>query len=138
MNLQGFDNKGLSLLWLATGNDNPLKAAIEDELQIRIQTSTNFSREWFFNLLFSGMKAFGVSFIPTSDSYKIYGHHRTLSFLFSDEEAEVCLNNIRQNPPVITNGNVRAKILVEDVPDDIMERMKEVGFNTTDVLEVLQ
>ncbi|MFM2307292.1 MAG: hypothetical protein RLZZ367_1961 [Bacteroidota bacterium] len=137
MAFENLDIKGLSLLWLATADDNPVKAAIEGELQIRIENNIYFSREHFVHLLLSGRRSFGVDFVPTSESYKNYGHHRTLHFLISDEEGEILLNNIRKTPPINTYGYVRAEILVENVPNDMFELMKNKGFNTKDVLDII-
>ena len=48
MELKQFDLNGLTILWQASIRNENLRAAIEQELQVRILTNTNFSREYFF------------------------------------------------------------------------------------------
>ena len=50
MNLQDLDIYRLTILWQASGGNPELKALIENELQKRIATNKNFSREYLFKV----------------------------------------------------------------------------------------
>lgn len=138
MNLQDLDAHRLTILWQASGGNPELKVIIENELQKRIATNTNFSREYLFKVLKIQNHAITISFIPTTDSYNEYGANVTIDLLLSNRELEEFLKNYSANPPMNTSGQLRAKALVKDkLTEDQISRLKNIGFHTNEILEVL-
>ena len=138
MNLQEIDVHRLTILWQASGGNPELKVIIEKELQKRIATNTNFSREYLFKLSKIQNHAITISFIPTTDSYNEYGANVTVDLLLSDIEMEELLRNYSSNPPINTNGQLRAKALVKDkLNENQLSRLENIGFHTSEILEVL-
>jgi len=138
MNLQDLDAHRLTILWQASGGNPELKVIIENELQKRIATNTNFSREYLFKVSKIQNHAITISFIPTTDSYNEYGANVTIDLLLSNRELEEFLKNYSANPPMNTSGQLRAKALVKDkLTEDQISRLKNIGFHTNEILEVL-
>jgi len=138
MDLKTFDLNGLTILWQASGGNPQLKALIESELKIRTETNTNFSREYLFKVSKVQNHAITISFIPTTDSYNEYGANVTIDLLLTDSEMEELLKNYSSNPPINTSGQLRAKVLVKDnMTEDQINRLEEIGFHTNDILEVI-
>lgn len=138
MNLQEIDVHRLTILWQASGGNPELKVIIEKELQKRIATNTNFSREYLFKVSKIQNHAITISFIPTTDSYNEYGANVTVDLLLSDIEMEELLRNYSSNPPINTNGQLRAKALVKDkLNENQLSRLENIGFHTSEILEVL-
>jgi hypothetical protein len=138
MDLKTFDLNGLTILWQASGGNPQLKALIESELKIRTDTNTNFSREYLFKVSKVQNHAITISFIPTTDSYNVYGANVTIDLLLNDSDMKELLKNYSANPPINTNGQLRAKLLVKDnLTEDNIKRLEEIGFHTNEILEVL-
>ena len=138
MNLQDLDAHRLTILWQASGGNPELKVIIENELQKRIATNTNFSREYLFKVSKIQNHAITISFIPTTDSYNEYGANVTIDLLLSNSEMEEFLKNYSANPPINTSGQLRAKALVKDkLNEDQLSRLENIGFHTNEILEIL-
>lgn len=138
MELKQFDLNGLTILWQASIRNENLRVAIEQELQVRILTNTNFSREYFFGVCKMRNHAITVSFIPTSDAYNSYGQHITIDILLDDTEMTEMIKNYSSKPPVNTNGQIKAKALVTDgLTAEQIDRLMNVGFHTNEILETL-
>lgn len=138
MNLQDLDVHRLTILWQASGGNTQLKDLIENELQKRIATNKNFSREYLFKVSKIQNHAITISFIPTTDSYNEYGANVTIDLLLSNSEMEEFLKNYSANPPINTSGQLRAKALVKDkLNEDQLSRLENIGFHTNEILEIL-
>jgi len=138
MNLQDLDVHRLTILWQASGGNTHLKDLIENELQKRIATNKNFSREYLFKVSKIQNHAITISFIPTTDSYNEYGANVTIDLLLSNSEMEEFLKNYSANPPINTSGQLRAKALVKDkLNEDQLSRLENIGFHTNEILEIL-
>ena len=138
MELKQFDLNGLTILWQASIRNENLRAAIEQELQLRILTNKNFSREYFFGVCKMRNHAITVSFIPTSDAFNNYGQHITIDILLDDTEMAEMIKNYSSQPPVNTSGQIKAKALVTDgLNAGQIDRLVNVGFHTSEILETL-
>jgi len=138
MNLQELDVHRLTILWQASGGNSQLKKLIESELQKRIVSNTNFSREYLFKVSKVQNHAITISFIPTTDSYNEYGANVTVDLLFDDVEMEELLKNYSAKSPINTSGQLKAKALVKDrLNDNQLSRLENIGFHTKEILEVL-
>jgi hypothetical protein len=138
MNFQEMELSHLIMLWQASDGNPPIKAMIEAELQKRIATNTNFSREYFFEICKLNHHAITVSFIPTSKAYELYGPNLTIDILLTEDEMQEMIKNYSSKPSVNTTGNIKAKILVKDnlTPEQI-ENAKNIGFDTSEIFEIL-
>lgn len=138
MNLQEIDVHRLTILWQASGGNPQFKSLVENELQKRIASNTNFSREYLFKVSKVQNHAITISFIPTTNSFNEYGANVTVDLLLSDIEMEELLRNYSSNPPINTNGQLRAKALVKDkLNENQLSRLENIGFHTSEILEVL-
>lgn len=138
MNLQDLDVHRLTILWQASGGNPELKALIENELQKRIATNKNFSREYLFRVSKIQNHAITISFIPTTNSHNDYGANVTIDLLLNDSEFEELIKNYSSDPPINTSGQLRAKALVKDkLTEEEMLRLENIGFHTNEILEVL-
>lgn len=138
MNLQDLDVHRLTILWQASGGNTQLKDLIEKELQKRIATNKNVSREYLFKVSKIQNHAITISFIPTTDSYNEYGANVTIDLLLNNSEMEEFLKNYSANPPINTSGQLRAKALVKDkLNEDQLSRLENIGFHTNEILEIL-
>lgn len=138
MNLQNLDIHRLSILWQASGGNPQLKRLIEIELQKRVVTNTNFSREYLFKVSKIQNHAITIIFIPTTESFNEYGDNVTVDLLLDDSEFEELIKNYSSNPPINTSGQLRAKVLVKDkLTEQQISRLENIGFHTNEILEVL-
>lgn len=138
MELVQFDLNGLTILWQASIGNQDLRQAIEQELQARILTNTNFSREYFFCICKMKNHAITVSLIPTSDAYNNYGQHITIDIILDEMEMTEMIKNYSSKPPINTTGQIKAKALVtDDITAAQIDRLKNVGFHTSEILETL-
>ena len=138
MNLKDYDLKSLSMLYKASSANPVLKDAINNELRLRIATNTNFTREFFFNLCYVRNKAVGINFNPASDAFKAYGENITVSVVFTEEEAAELIRNISKNPPVNTQGVLKAKVLVKgNLSEGQVDKILNEGFKTQEIIEIL-
>ena len=138
MNLQEIDVHRLTILWQASGGNPQFKSLVENELQKRIASNTNFSREYLFKVSKVQNHEITISFIPTTNSFNEYGANVTVDLLLSDIEMEELLRNYSSNPPINTNGQLRAKALVKDkLNENQLSRLENIGFHTSEILEVL-
>lgn len=136
MNFQEMKLSHLVMLWQASGGNLPIKTLIETELQKRIQTNTDFSREYFFDICKMKNHAITVSFIPTSKAYKLYGSNLTIKILLTDDEMEEIIQNYSSKPPIYTAGTLKATILVKDkLTQEQIENAEVFGFHTSDIFE---
>ena len=138
MDLKQFDLNGLTILWQASSSNQLLRNLIEIELQLRIASNKNFSREFIFQVCKIGNHAITISFIPTSESYNSYGDNITIDMLLDENEMSEMTMNYSAKPPLKTYGQVKAKVLVKDkLSAEQIELLATVGFNTRDILETL-
>lgn len=138
MNIAEFDIHKLTIIWQASDGNQELKGLIENELQKRVATNKNFSREYLFKVSKIQNHAITISFIPTTDSYNHYGANVTIDLLLNDSEFEELTKNYSSNPPINTSGQLRANALVKDkLNEDQISRLENIGFHTTEILEVL-
>lgn len=138
MNFQELDIRRLSILWQASRRNPQLKGLIENVLEKKIATNTNFSREYLFKISKIQNHAITISFIPTTDSFNEYGANVTVDLLLDDSEMEELLKNYSAKPPMKTSGQFRAKALIKDkLNEDQISRLENVGFHTNEILEVL-
>ena len=137
MDLKKFDLQRLTILWQCSDSNVELKNLIEDELKIRIQNNTNFSREYLFDVSKIQNHAITVKFIPTTDAYVAYGADVTVDLLLSDAEMVELLENFSAKPPLNTIGQIKARALVTDnMTEEQIAQLEEVGFHTTEILEI--
>jgi len=132
------DTASLTLLWGASVHNPEFKKAIEEELKLRIEKNKNFSREYFFKVCTINNHAITLKFIPTSNSFKNYGEHVTITIILDANEVKELMNNYSSDPPINTYGQLKAKLLVTD--DHTPEQIQNIatnGFNTGDIFEVL-
>ena len=138
MNIAEFDIHKLTIIWQASDGNQEIKGLIENELQKRIATNKNFSREYLFKVSKIQNHAITISFIPTTDSYNEYGANVTIDLLLNDSEFEELFKNYSATPPMNTSGQLRAKALVKDkLTEDQISRLENIGFHTNEILEVL-
>ena len=138
MEINKFDNNGLTILWQAAINDKSLRDSIENEIQKRIVANNRFSREYLFQVSKIQKHAITVSFFPTTDSFNFYGANVTIDLLLDDNELEELSNNYSSNPPINTQGQLKAKALINDnLSKEQIERLENIGFKTNEILEIL-
>lgn len=138
MDLTEFDLNTLEILWQTSNGNLDFKAAVENELRMRIVNNTIYSREYLFNVSQIQNHALGINFIPTSEAYNNYGPNITVSMLLDDEELIELGQNFIANPPVNTFGNIKAKALVKDsLTTDQINNLETIGFDTSNILSVL-
>lgn len=138
MNLQKIDIGQLNMLWEVSDGNPSLKHEIEIEFQNRITSNTNFSREYFFDICKIKNHAITVSFIPTSDAFRVYGPQMTIDIILSDEETKEIIKNYSAKPPVQTSGFIKARVLVNGkLTGEQIIKAAEIGFHTKDIFETL-
>lgn len=136
MDFSEMDLGHLIILWLASGGNIALKVQLETELQRRIAANTNFSREYIFGVSRIQNHAVGIEFIPTSVAYQRYGSNIVIEMTLTNEEFTEMLANRAADPPINTQGNIRARILVNgNLTPEQIEAAATVGFHTRDIFE---
>ena len=125
-------------MWQASIRNQDLRHVIEQEPQARVLTNTNFSREYFFGICKMRNHAITVSFIPTSDAYNNYGQHITIDIILDETEMTEMIKNCSSKPPINTVWQIKAKVLVTDgFTAAQIDRLKNIGFHTSEILETL-
>jgi hypothetical protein len=127
----------LTIYWQASGENLVLKSSIEAEIQKRIPSNRKYSREFLFQKSILERHSVGVIFLPTTDSFKYYGHNITIEISLDEFEFKEISTNYSSKPPINTAGHLKAKLLVNDnFNEDQIERLRTIGFHTNEILEV--
>ena len=127
MELEGLDIQTLGMMYLASENNQVLRAAIGEELQHRIADNNYCSRERLFQISIVQNHSIGINFIPTSDAFNSFGPNITVAVSEENNDLEELMQNYASNPPINTYGNIRLRVLVPDYLtqeqiDDLGER----------------
>lgn len=139
MNFQNMDLGHLILLWQTSDGNPELKQQIEIELQNRISNNSNFSREFIFDVTRVRNRACGIEFIPTSEAYRRYGASIVMEMLLTEAEFAEMYSNRFAEPPINTQGIVKARILVNgNLNAEQIESIANTGFHTRDIFETSQ
>ena len=137
MKLHELDVHRLTILWQASVENPQLKEDIEIELQKRIASNKNFSREYLFEVSKVKNHAITISFIPTTDSYYEYGENVTIELLLNEGEMKELHKNYFASTPINTSGQLKAIALVKDkLTENQLSRLEDIGFHTKEILEV--
>ena len=138
-NLEQLEIEQLSKMWEAAGRNPKLQESIEDILQGKIQDNLSYSREDLFELSVIKRRTPTIYFIPTTDAYEAYGPYITMNISFDEEERMEILENLSANPPRNSYGAVTAKPLLteEDLTQEQIDRLENEGFDTREILEIL-
>lgn len=134
MNLKDFNIEGLSTFWEASGCEQSLKMQIATELEHKIISNTSFSKEYLFNLFEIQKTSIVVEFIPTTESYKNYGSNVCIDLLLTEIEKIELLRNMSNDPPINTNGQIRAKMI--DINLSEKQNNKEIVFHTNEIRRI--
>ena len=130
MNLCEMDSESLALLWEISHSNAAFRLQIETIFQNKINTNTDYSKEFLYYLTKTGRKVCSVSFIPTSESFKKLGKYViVLELILSKDEEQQFLINWYGKPQKYTNGEVTARVLLEN-------SQTNVQFNTKDILNI--
>jgi len=127
----------LTILWEASNGNLGLKENVEAEIQKRIASNRQYSREYLFQKSILERHSIGVNFLPTTDSYKYYGHNITIEISLDESEFIEISTNFSSKPPINTEGRLKASLLVnENLNVSQIERLRTIGFHTNEILEV--
>ena len=127
----------LTIYWEASDENLVLKSSIESEMQKRIASNRQYSREFLFKKSIVEKHSIGIIFLPTTESYKYYGQNITIEILLDESEFKVIYTNYSSKPPINTEGRLKAKLLVKDnLNESQIERLRTIGFHTNEILEV--
>ncbi len=129
--------EALSILYQAAPDGSIQKTQIEIELQKRIANNTKFSIEYIYHLALIRGKAIGMNFIPSSEAHKIFGNNITIvKVLYTLDELATFKDNYNKKPPLNTYGYIKGEAHPA-LSEQQTEHLKEVGFNTSDILDIL-
>lgn len=135
MDLKQYDLKQLIIQWEASSANLQFRAKIEDELQLRIATNKNCSREHIFKVCRLSKGFITVLFIPTSEAYKKYGNSITVRMLLNAEEEAEIKSNYSANPPLNSYGQIKSTAIVAGNLTEVqIKQLETEGFNTSDIL----
>lgn len=133
MNLQNQQLSGLYIIWETTEEGSLERECIEKEFQCRVKTNKRFSIEEIFHL--SSHHAVGINFIPSTESFSIYGNHIVIKTLASDEELVTIMSNYMTNEK--TYGYIKAKSVgIRMLPKEQEYRLERIGFHTSEILDI--
>jgi hypothetical protein len=137
MDLKKFDLNRLSILWFTSQNNQDLLDEIEVEIKEHITKNKIYSKEFIFQRSKILNRSLGVFFIPSSESYQMFGDHVIIDMLLNEDELFDISKNISSVPPKVTYGLIRAKVLFNNsLNNEKIEILAKVGFNTKDILRI--
>jgi hypothetical protein len=129
------DNLGrLAMIWLVSKDNPKLRSEIEDQLRVRSESNTNFSREFFYAHFTTQSKPVGVKFIPGTDAFIQFGSELVLLPCFMDEIGADLIKNIQSE--VSTFGLVKADDVNGSLDLKAQSVLRVTGFNTQHVMEI--
>lgn len=137
MNIEKLNLNKLTILWEASNENLVLKSNIEAEIQKRITSNRQYSREYLFKKSILENHSIGVTFLPTTESYSYYGQNITIEIFLDENEKQELFNNYFSKPQINTEGRLKANLLVKTNLDEVqIERLITIGFHTNEILEV--
>lgn len=83
-------------------------------------------------------KVVTIEFKINSESYKRYGNHITGIFLYTPKERRTLQENISEENDIRTNGYVKFKELLKNVPEEQREELLTKGISSSDIHSILQ
>ena len=96
----------------------------------------DYSEEEVYTLVGREDKTAGVTFKTNSDSFKLYGPHVTVLFLYTQYEREELDNRIK-NPDSITSGVIKVRHLTSQLDKEKIKQIESAGINTNDIASIL-
>ena len=96
----------------------------------------DYSEEEVYLLVGREDKTAGVIFKSGSDSYKLYGGHVTVLFLYTQYEREELDNRIK-NPDSFTSGIIKVRHLTSELDDEKIKQLERDGISTKDIASIL-
>ena len=123
----------LYIIWEGTEEGSTERERVEKELQYRVKTNKKYSIEDIF--YFSRRHAIGIYFIPSTESFSIYGKQIIVEPIISEEDLSKIINNHTNN--IKTYGYVKAKSLVTQMlSKEQIDKLEKIGFQTCEVFEI--
>lgn len=104
---------------------------IEGEMTKKNQDRPKFSVEYMFYYFGLPSKVVQVHFLANTDAYKRYGKYVTGKTLFDRGSYKELLQRVKDKQH--NDGNIRFELLVEDLGADLKDRLKNEGFNASDI-----
>ena len=95
----------------------------------------NYTLEKIYNLVGRNDYTSTITFRPNSQSAKQYGNTLTIMFLYTQQERENLENNIKKGVTG-TQGYVKAKYLLFDLPESKIKTLEKVGIDTNDIIDI--
>lgn len=83
-------------------------------------------------------KVVTIEFKTNSESYKRYGNHITGIFLYTPKERKTLQEDISEEKDIRTDGYVKFKELLHNVPDEQREELLTKGLLNSDIHSILQ
>ena len=96
----------------------------------------DYSEEEVYLLVGREDKTAGVTFKSGSDSYKLYGGHVTVLFLYTQYEREELDNRVK-NPDSFTSGIIKVRHLTSELDDEKVKQLERDGISTNDIASIL-
>lgn len=96
---------------------------------------TGYSLEQLYDIAGKEDRVITVSFREGSPSYSIWGDSVTCCLIYTERERRQLMKNIKNG--VANYGKVRAKYLLFDYKKNQIEKLKNEGFDSQDVVEIL-
>lgn len=96
----------------------------------------NYSEEEVYSLVGRQDKTATVIFKSDSDSFKLYGPHVTVLFLYTQYEREELDNRIK-NPDSKNSAIITVRHLTSQLDDDKIRRLENIGIKTDDIASIL-
>ena len=96
----------------------------------------NYSEEEVYVLVGKQDKTATVSFKTDSESYRLYGTHVTVLFLYNQYEREE-LDERVTNPDNRTAGNIKVRHLTSNLDKEKILQLQRDGINTEDISSIL-
>ncbi|WP_310594491.1 hypothetical protein [Flavobacterium sp.] len=96
-----------------------------------------YTLEEIYALVGKQDKTATVSFRYNSDSYKLYGQHVTVVFVYTQKEREELDKILDLKEDFIRNGYVKARYLGRDLSEELTAKILTEGINSEDITEIL-
>jgi len=96
----------------------------------------DYSEEEVYLLVGRQDKTAGVTFKTGSDSYKLYGGHITVLFLYTQYEREELDNRIK-TPDSYTYGIIKVRHLTSELDKEKIKQLERDGISTNDIASIL-
>jgi hypothetical protein len=96
----------------------------------------NYSEEEVYSLVGRQDKTSTVIFKTDSDSFKLYGPHVTVLFLYTQYEREE-LDQRTNIPESSTPGTIKVRHLTSDLSKEKVSQLEGAGINTEDIASIL-